>query len=395
MNLKKIIYAKLFLIILSCAKFDLVSFDKTKEEDKANISCDVKQAPVKVYSENSKLNRQFEHYINTTKQNLLDYYFQWSLLQLASRPDATTLNSRTLNYIKYKGKDYFLVTNPKSHLSSSYLVALEEVRKFYGNRLSIKSYANMLDKGVNSTIPVSKPLQKLIEKNKVSFYKNKNLRQYAFKGNQIVREGESIRMPNFTKLISKANRLKKDVFISNHLFKSTKKYSCNFDKRLFSSTPIIQRKTNEIKSNFYGIFVDKNNFTISLTSSMPSSNQFHKSYFSLESMPTSSFNAAFCVSKDQSEFILAKNLIHSEQLLNNILNSLKGNELPTQIINYKRHVNLLYPERSVVEIYGNELGKPENKTTYHVPTLGKIDIIKHEQGFNLFKEPRTGILKCN
>jgi hypothetical protein len=395
MNLKKVFYAFLFLIILSCAKFDLVTFDNEKNQEKANISCKVKKAPIKVYSENDKLNMKFEHYISTTNQNLLDYFFQWSLLQLASRPDATTLNSRTLNYIKYKGQEFFLMTTPKDHLSSSFLVSLEEVRKFYKNRLGINSYANMLDKGVNRTIPVAKPLQDLIERNKVAYYKNKTLRKYTFKGNQIVRVDESINIPNFSQLIKKARTLDKNVFKTNHLFRTTKKYSCNFDKRLFSASPIIQRKTNEIKSNFYGIFLDKNNYTISLTSSMPSNIQFHKKYFSLESLPTSSFNAAFCVSNNQSEFILAKNLIHSEQLLNNVLNSLNGNEEPQEIINYKRHVNLLYPERSVIEIYGKKLNEPGSKTTYHVPTLGKIDIVKYNSNFELYKEPRTGILKCN
>jgi len=386
--------AALLFLVLSCSSLDLVEIENKSKSTKVDVTCPVVKQDVKVYSENSKLNKNYDAFIDRTKFNLIDHYNLWSLTQLASRPDATTLNSKTLTFIKYRGKDHFLITTPKRANSSSYLQSIKSINKFYGGARSLKSYATILDKN-NSTVPISKPLQTFIERNKVSLYKNKKLRKYAFKGNQIVREGETVRMPKFSNILKVANRLPKEIFKSSYLFEANQKYSCNFDKKLFTSAPIIQRRTNEIKSNFFGIFINKDNFFLTLTSSLPTLEQFNKELFLVKSLPISSFNAAICISQDRDEMILAKNLVHSEQLLNNLLDSISDNSKPDETLNLKRHINLLYPERTVIEIYGKQGAEINSKTNYFVPTLGKIDIIKRDKVHKLYKEPRTGILKCN
>ena len=393
---KKVYSITLLSLILlsSCAKF---SFDDVNEAKlkKTDIMCPVKREKILVHSENSKLNKRYAKFMQDHKGSLLDNFFKWSLIQLASRPDATTLNSRTLNFVKYKGKEFFLVTAPKSSESVSFIVGLEEVRKYYKVRRSLNFYAREIDSKFPSLIPVSAPIQNFIERNKVAFYKDKQIRRYVFKGNQIVRQGESIQSPSFQKVIRSLRTMNKDVFKVTQLFNATDKYTCNFDNRLFSSNPIFQRKTNQIKSNFFGVFVNEDNFFISLTSSMPSSQKYISGEFILKSHPISSFNAAICSANKGTKFILAKNLIHSEQLINNVLKSSSSSDGPKEIINLKRHVNLLYPERTIQEIYGRKKIIDKDRSVYNVPTLGKVDIISYNKGFEIFKEPRTGILKCH
>lgn len=392
------ILKKVFIIAvtISCSNLDIVEVDSNqkKNESRLNVTCPIEKKPILVYSENNKLNSIYKNYFEqSTKQSFLDHYFKWSLLQLASRPDSTTLNSKTLTYIKYDKKEYFLITTPKTLNSSSYISQLNQVRKYFKKSRTIKSYARSLDNW-DFSIPVSKELAKFLDKNKVSLYKNPKLRAIAFKGNQIAKDGETIRPPKFEALVTTSQRLDQNIFETNHLFKSSKDYLCNFDKNLFSSTPLIQRRSNEIRSNFFGLFQDKDNFFITLTSANPIVDQFNKNFLSLKSQKMTNFNAAICFSKNNQELIMAKNLIHSEQLLNNILSSTDKNMSPEQILNTKRFLNLLYPERTVVEIYGRPFLQKNDQTKYYIPTLGKVDLIKYSKGFHLYKEPRTGILKC-
>lgn len=387
-------FALLVIIAISCTNFSSSKEQSDTLKTKAVTKmCPVKNQEIVLYSDNKKLNKLFEEFSKKQKLDFSEKFVFWNLLQLSARPDATSLNSKILTILKYQGKIHYISINPTSQKQNSFFSHLSDGLSLISKQRT-SSLIKKFKKTFKAQIPISKRLQDFLERNKVAIYKDKILRKYIFKGNQIIKKGETIPLVKIEKLYKAARKWDTNYLRMNQLFDHPTGHVCSFDYRLYTSdSPMIERFSDTVNSNFFGLFQDSENYFMTLTSSSVEIKKVDKRSLSFISKPIKEWGAALCFNKSENKIIMAKNLIHSEQLMNNTLMHSQKLSI-AQIINRKRYINLNYPVRSVVEIYGKKDQMNLKNTIYNIPTLGNIDIVSIDKRVSLYKDPRQRDLIC-
>ncbi len=359
--------------------------------------CVIPEKKTNIISSNMLLNEQFEEYAVVNQLSFPKQALLFSILQPISYPNATTLNSKIFTIIKSKGKTKaFSITSPG--LENSY----KEYLDLISSELSISTqekvaFFKKFDKTYPRQIPISKEFQNYLQENK-KFYNKSTLREITFRGNQLLKYGESIKRPNISDI--RLNEVKQRPLILNTTFKGPKNLTCNFDYRLFDGLPVLQRRTQKIYSNIFAIVKDKDNYMITVTSSAPILQENPAISFLLYSRPIESFNAALCFNGND-EILISKNSPHAEQVLLNGLTSLIEGSISNQIRTFQlkqRHLKLLYPKRTIYEIFGItdiEESQEAREDLFFVTRLGNIDLLKIDKITTLFEDPRVNGPICN
>lgn len=386
----KILLLTVLLSLSSCSLYRSASESTDlKSDQKENSTCSPKGEKLRLYTDNSPLKNNFLEYLSENNYSFAEAFIFWNLLQLSARPDATTIDSRILSYIKYKGEGHFLVILPQDLKQNTYFKYLEFLRKTTQLKKPLTRTMRDFYRSYKNPIPISLDTQKFIEKNKSAFYRDIVLRAKTFKGNQLIKTGESISPINYHELYREALKLKVNNISTNQLFSNSRGFNCSFDHRLYNGqNPLVERVSSNVNSNFFGMFYNQDNYFLTLTSSSPTMEKVSKNNISFYSTKIEQFNAAFCINTDEDQLIISKNLEHSEQLLNNIIFQSENNTV-NELINNKRFINLKYPQRSILEVYGKQQSIKTQGSIYYVPTLGEIDIIDIKNKILIYRDPRT------
>ena len=384
----RLLFLSIILLFNSCTKSRIKkAFSELPDNEERLCPVDVEK--INVYTDNPYV----EEYINSDLYGLsfIDKSLALSLLSIFSRTDAWSLNSRIFIHAKIGGKEFNLSAIDKTGNSSTLLNALEKFTKNYGSSSNFYKKIIFLENQLPTRVKIHKELQKYIEHNKTIFYKDPQARKAVFKGNQIIRSGESVKRISLKKLYREHLKMSRPLFVTDNLFHDNNRFKCNFDKRLYNN-PLIFKKNQRINSSISALFKDNNNYFFIISASDPLKKEYIKDTIISKSKKTHSFNAALCLNDDK--FILIHNNFHSEQILNNIFKD-KNLYSPSSIIQQRRWVKLLFPPRRLIEVYGKNSSKVDPRGSYYVETLGILDVIEWTgKSFRLFKDPRRDIAQC-
>ncbi len=389
------IHSLIILIVLqSCSLKSIVEYVEIKDEntekvDKEDLVCPIKDSPMTIYGVHPFIEKHILKVIKSHRLTFEESIYLLSYYQLYLRPDSTSINSRTLHVFKNFKREGSTLYIPNN--SNSYLTYLRD---------KLNARASIDEKRISKAIrelpkriPVTKEMQNFIAERKTQFYNNTFLKKYFFRGNQVIKKDETY--PFAKTWLNIKNYGDKKTTKINHLFKSKDDYSCSFDDKLYNNGPKFQRKSVKANSHIFGIFKSKNQFFLTMTSSAPQK-QLKKNTYLFMSKELNTFNGAFCLNKNEEKIVFSLNNIHSEQLINNLIHDNKT--LEKNVINKKRYLKLLYPQRNIIEIYGedklSEDLKKEDNTIYTM-NIGRINIIDlSSSSVRVLKDPRGDLLKC-
>ena len=387
-----------FLIILivvqSCSLKSIVEYVEVKEEniekvDKEDLICPIKDSPITIYGVHPFIEKHILKVIKSHRLTFEESIYLLSYYQLYLRPDSTSINSRTLHVFKNFKREGSTLYIPNN--SNSYLTYLRDKLNVRAS-IDEKRISNAI-RELPKRIPVTTEMQSFIAERKTQFYSNTFLKKYFFRGNQVIKKDETY--PFVKTWLNIKNYGDKKTTRINHLFKSKGGYSCSFDDKLYTDGPKFQRKAVRANSHLFGIFKSKNQFFLTMTSSAPQK-QLKKNNYLFMSKDLNTFNGAFCLNNNEEKIVFSLNNIHSEQLINNLIHDNKT--LEKNVINKKRYLKLLYPQRNIIEIYGkdklNDDLKEEDNTIYTM-NIGRINIVDlSSSAVQVFKDPRGDLLKC-
>jgi hypothetical protein len=379
----KLLLLFITLFFSGCSKFNLAK----EKSNQQRYTCQVEGQPIKVFSDNEKLNELLSQKVQ--KLRFMDAYFYISLANLSASPEATTLDAKTLTYMKYKGTEYVVNVFPKEEGANSFLLSMINIQENFNHKKSLWSYTQSFYTE-NAHFPIGQQTQLFLEENKTKLADNKNIRRFVFKGNQILKKEESLpaaRLRKFGHMPVPSKSL-----VINQLFPQNNRM-CNFDDRLYGTNPTLQKKTVKTYTNIFGFYQDKDNFFITITNARPKIDNLSRKSLMFKSEIDSTMNIAFCKVQDN-KFLMMKNDYHSQQLLNNIFSQTKSLD-PNDLINTTRYLNLNHPKRAVIEIFGQSAPKEVPRTKYFIPIMGKLKILEAsgETGI-LYKDPREPGLQC-
>ncbi len=393
----KQIFSYIFILLISsCSLFKTLKefenkdlgYDLPKRNEK--VICPVKKVSnLKYYGTNEKLNIEYDKFAKKFKLNFLEASFLYSYLQVFNRPETISNNSRI--YLLLKNKE-----NVKSIMFIPTLGAntLSEAFDEFLPRSSQKRLIKLFWNKFKSSIPIDENFQAFLDANKMKLYKIKELRSLYFKGNQLIKFGESL--PLRYKNIWDNSKIESQKIPFK--FSTNQKANCSFDMSLFDKeSPILERVNNKILSNIFGYFKKKDQFFL-----MVSANHANIETIGSRSIQNPHFkeintlNTALCYKSESNSIIISSKSIHSEQILANILGQREFPSLPDEIINFinhSRNLKLLYPERVIHEVYASQKGKSND--LLFVPTIGRVDIIhSHNDSIDQYLDPRTSSLVC-
>lgn len=385
------------LFLQSCSLNNVVEFAENQKKEKLkeakekkfnNLVCKSKGREKRLYGLHPAIDEEILKVIKTHQLNFNESIYLISYYMLYFRPDAASVNSRTLHL--YKNKKGLIKTLYIPNDSKSYLTYLKDKLKDKNVRIS------KVSKAINSLprrIPVSSQLQKFVQSHQTSFYNNSFLKKIFFKGNQIIKQDETY--PFIKKRLNIYGYKDKKTKKIDFLFKHDNGYQCNFDENLFRDAPIFTKKNENVNSHVFAYFNSPNQFFITVTASKPIIDRDKNTYL-FETSVTNSFNSAICLNESLNNFVITSNNLHSEQILYNILSSSQYND--HRLINTKRFLELQYPKRKVIEVYGEETdrSKRNKKYTIYTPTIGRVDYIEYKKNRPiLYKDPRNELMICN
>ncbi|EQC44223.1 hypothetical protein [Bacteriovorax sp. Seq25_V] len=388
----------ILLFLVACSFSNFQENPESVEGQRIQISeCKIPEKQTNIISTNQLLNEQFEEYSVVNQLNFSKQALLFSILQPISYPNASTLNAKIFTMIKSKGKlkSFSITALDFANTYKEYLDLLS--KELLISDREKQNFFNKFDRTYPRQVPISKEFQNYLEVNK-KFYNASSMREITFRGNQLLKYGESIRRPNISDI--RLSQTKKRPIILDTTFKGPKGLTCNFDYRLFGETPLLQRKSQTIYSNLFAVIKDKDNYVITLTSSSPILKENKDLSFLLQSRPIDSFNTAICFSKNN-EYLISKSSPHAEQILLNTISTMTEGVITPQVrtlLLKQRSLHLLYPDRTVYEIFGTsseEVNRVTEEDVFFVPRLGSIDILQIDNFATLYEDPRGFGPICN
>jgi len=213
-------------------------------------------------SENEQANQDFKKFINRLddqkKLSFVDQVVLWSLLQMNFRPDLSSPTAKLQMIITYGGKETYLNSFHEGAHRFPYLKALDTLLKQYSSKYSLSELAMFLDMYYGYQITVSPSFEKFLSLHKEYLKKHEKAKKAFFRGDEHLRESESIPKEKFSRVIRLYNKdhQHKDYKTSNFLFHYGKQVlvtpNCNFDMDLYDNSIFLINDKN-VQGNIFGL----------------------------------------------------------------------------------------------------------------------------------------------
>jgi len=414
----------LSFLICSCSSLvENFKLDIFEENDITPLSqttktiCEEKQDHILI-SENKDAQKSFNKFFKKLKRKkrltYIDEVVLWSLLQMSLRPDLSSPSAKLQVLIKIDGKEEYLNSYSKSDNSFPFLNGLESLLIKYKSKHSLLKLASLLDKYFKESLYASKDFSIFLNNNKNKILEHKKLQTTFTRGDETLKEHESIPKFKIANLISIFYEQKKETSykIKNFLFSFDKLYKsvpqCNFDMGLYNDSLFLINK-DQIKSHIFGLKSGKNSFMA------VSSQKFEKlqtigdsiminGKSNIRSASLCSFKHKF--RKDNTLWLIStesrdpgQHLFHLIQYgLDNIRNM---SEL-TSMLKFSRHQFLKDPVRLILESRKSSEQQLNNLLNLNIPIynskrLGKVWGYYQETNESSFvlDDRLQGHLECN
>lgn len=420
MKMIKYIFILFYFISLStiesCSYFtkkveslSTTTVNNTDEIKNQKLNCQKKALQISLVND-SNLNSH-EDYFNKKSflnKSFIDKSLILALLELTRRPDAISPNSRWQVFIKYNKKEYYFDFRPKQMTEMNnfpLIYGLEYISNLF-NSSKLDQLISEIDYNSTSNVPVDIQLENFLATYKKEIDKNESLKNYFFKGDELITHFESFKKNSLSTLFQ---YYKKNKLNNSNLYESDKnllkeKYNesnfqiaCNFDFKKELDNSADSNTTKDDRSLSFGIKENDNFFIAIASSTLIHPFSTYGSSYVIKMLPSALpvpscymtsnlINGLFLSSLDgKSKSQHLKHLIDYD-----IYNSKNLNEV-RDILKFSRHLFLSNPDRI---LYESKRGRKDqidffltmNFPIYHVEQLGNII------GFASFKNENSLIL---
>jgi hypothetical protein len=352
---------------------------------KSNIektTCDIVQKNILI-NDNRLSQKAFNKFIKKISQQrtyqFIDYVVMWSLLQMNLRPDSATPFSKAQFILNIKGTEYYYNTYTENNKGHPYIYLLDLLLKKHGSNYSLLQLAKFMDQEFSSRLVVSKDLDYFLEKHKNEIVRNKVLKRFYIRGDDVLKENERLPKLQFRPLVQKylksKNRYKYKK--SNYLFTYDKSASftpqCNFDMDLYKNSIFLIHK-EEIKSHIFGMKQKRNAF-LAVTDARINNIVPINSTLLFQGSPNTR-SAALCTFKNKfkksnSIWLISSNSRDPGQHLFHLMeygltNISSANELD-KMLRFSRHLFLKDPTRLILESRRSTKGQLQELLKLNIP----------------------------
>ena len=415
-------YSYLFLLLSSCSFF-IDRFDKDLLEEKGvatksqtkQTHCEIIQKNILI-AESENTVQQYQKFLakisNRLNLKFIDRVVLWSLIQMNARPDLSSPTAKLQVFLSYQNKDYFYNAFSKENDGYPQLYLLEQLLKDFNSRYSLNDLISIYDRYFPAQLTVTKDFEDFLAKNQLAIKKNQVLNDNYIRGDESLKEGETLPKVSFQKLFRLYRKTNMRQYeISNFLFKSqtSKEISsaCNFEMSLYQNS-IFLINDELLKSHTYGLKTGDNMF-------IAASSQSNIEIKPVGSLPfffghSNSRSAAMCHLKNQESnaqmwFVSSQSRDpgqHIFHLMEYGLEEIDNIKALDTMVKFSRHQFLKNPVRLVIESRRSSDKQIEELLKLNIPIynskkLGKIwgyFDYKKQKTF-LLDDRREGHIECS
>lgn len=326
--------------------------------------------------------------------DFLDRFALWSLFQLSVRPDQSSPTSR-FQILIHRGEksfyfDFFAEEGDKQY---PYLYGIEWTLRKFGKRTTLEEYVNKFQRMGPLDLKVGKDFAKFLKDHKGSIQANTEMTPFYFRGNEILKEAETIPPLNLKNLISQYRKAEKNqkIIINTTLApfvtESGQTGSCNYDFNLYDNSIFLIDKSIP-SANLFGLSSTKEAFFASSSQKLNGIFSLHGSaIFKGESKVRSS--AVCVIEKSDSKLWTFSNFSrdpgqHLFHLVKYGLVKSQSTEEVDRLIRHSRHLFLSEPVRLIIESHRSRPDQIQNLLKLNLP-IYNADKLGNIWGFTQFK----------
>lgn len=343
--------------------------------------------------------------------DFIDHFALWNLLQLAVRPDQSSVTSRFQVLIHQGEKSYYFdFFSEDNNEQYPFLYGIEWVLKKFGKKRSLEYYATILNQTLGQKIKIGRDFENFLIKNLALIKGDPNLAPYYFRGSDVLKENETSPALDYKavmKLYRKAQH-KQKIIVNTSLtqFVTEKGHagSCNYDFNLYDNSIFLIDKFIPV-ANLYGLSIPDSAF-------LASSSQKLDKIAAVEGLPlfkgeSKVRSSAVCMIENNGNKIWAisnQSRDPGQHLFHLVRYGLPQSQTTAEVnklIRHSRHLFLSDPVRLIIE---SERSSPEqienllklNLPIYNADQLGNIwSYTKFKEGSRFIIDDRNpGEFKC-
>jgi hypothetical protein len=361
---KTTIFLLLIFFLSSCSSYLIKNKNIIKKKDTIKLHCKGRSNREIISNYNPAIT-EYKKILKNSKTNLnnlsiIEEAVLFSLMQMNFRPDITTPTSRLLLIIKQNDQiNYYDFDSPNIHINDtpSFLAGLNYILKKYNSKQTLFSLATLIDSTSKFAPTVSFKLGAFVESKKEILSKNATLSKIFFRGDQPLKQGDSIEKINFKQIITLAQKDFINAFLNqSHLFSYSLdnglQVKCNHDFNLYKHS-IFPITNEDAPANTYGIKNKRNDMFIAISFQNIDSISSYKSSFLIKGKYPIASKALCIVEKEQSIILSSTKTRDPGQILYNFIEL--GDKFPETkqeleiMSNFPRHYFLMNPKRMLFE----------------------------------------------
>lgn len=375
------------LLLLSSCSFFIGKIDTELVDEKDYLKnipetptfCPLVNNPkIQLVNTNAHSQTLFQEFLEKNpKQDLLDNFVLWTLIQMSVRPDQSAPSARFQVLLKLNGTSQYLdFFSESTEDQFPLLYGMEWMLKKFNKKTSLESYASMLDNQFPMKLKAGKNLEGFLQVHKEKITEHAVLGPYYIRGTEVLKENERVpRMP-FLEVIRyyRAREKRQKVIVNSSLTgfqtESGHKGSCNYDFNLYDNSIFLIDRTIPI-ANLYGLSNENGAFMASTSQKLETIQPI--SNFPLFQGESKVRSSAVCVIENEKSRIWTfSNLSrdpgqHLFHLIRYGLSRAQSTNEVDKLIRHSRHLFLSDPVRLVIESNRSRSDQIENLLKLNLP----------------------------
>lgn len=411
----------LFLLLFSCSFF-IDRFDKDLLEEKGIATkSTMKQTHCEIIQKNIYLaeNKNSIDQYKILKDNLakriplsfIDQVVLWSFVQMNVRPDLSSPTSKYQVFLRIDDEDYFYNSFSKDNTGYPQIHLLESLLKEFKSRYSLIDLIDLYDKYFPAQLTVTKDFEAFLAQNQLQIKKNAVLNDFYIRGDETLKQGETLPRISFRKLYQFYKKNKTTKYeVTNFLFESKDaqglQSSCNFEMSLYKNS-IFLINDDLLQAHSFGLKQGKNMFMgASSQSNVQISPVANLPFFQGNSNTRSAAMCHFANEKNASEmwFVSSHSRDPGQHIFHLVeygLSDIDDIRALDTMVKFSRHQFLKNPVRLVIESRRSSVKQVDELLKLNIPIynskkLGKIwgYFRSKKQSSFLLDDRRDGHIEC-
>jgi hypothetical protein len=264
------------LLISNCSYF--IHLDKGENEDikvkKYSRTLFCQDKSIQVVGENISLNNSFAKFIETYKHKFsaLEFWAMLALKNLNVFPHIISPSSTIQVSKNESAKITYHEASGNGRTAIPYLKIIDHLLKKNRSKKTVYDLAKFMEKNFDFNPRVEEDLAAFLRQNSEYIKNDKALAKYYMRGNQTLKNQESLQLPKITKILGLFKMQSKDALIktSDYLQEqkiNNQKVICNFDISIYKNSLYLIRDT-PLKSLYFGVQIGNISYMASVNQTL-------------------------------------------------------------------------------------------------------------------------------